>query len=398
MGMGGGGKQTTSESKTVSLPKWVEAAGEENYRRAQGIANQEFDPYTGKRIADLTPEFYRAKGLLGNLDDYMGNYKSATGYLNEVGRYDPTKIDPSTYMAAQFAGSDINPYLNPYIENVEKRAIDNATRAGQIKQRDLAAGAPARGGSREAVRAAVQEAETTRGIGDLSAQLRKEGYDTATGLAMKDIAARNEQMAKVGDWRQQAAIESERNQLAANEAKIRAASGLSDVADAGQQARINELLQTLGISTIEQQQNQRLLDEKVRQHGERRDWELENLNILLSTLGLTPYGHTETGVSTTKSGGGGGGFGDIMNMVMGGAKMFAGFSDREAKTNVELLDDSGPVPIYAYDYKADVKAAKRAKRAMPMKRVGPMAQDIEKVAPQLVRKVGHKRIIDLSGI
>ena len=50
------------------------------------------------------------------------------------------------------------------------------------------------------------------------------------------------------------------------------------------------------------------------------------------------------------------------------------------------------LPVYAYDYKADVKG----KKVMPGKRVGYMAQDVEKKYPKAVKKISGKRVIDFS--
>jgi len=66
------------------------------------------------------------------------------------------------------------------------------------------------------------------------------------------------------------------------------------------------------------------------------------------------------------------------------------------KTNIEELgkDPATDLPVYAYDYKADVKGKKTA----GPKRVGYMAQDVEKKYPQAVRKVAGKRVIDFTQI
>lgn len=74
-------------------------------------------------------------------------------------------------------------------------------------------------------------------------------------------------------------------------------------------------------------------------------------------------------------------------------------SDEDEKTNIQKLGKDGDtgIDLYAYDYKSDVKAAKQSGKPMPPKRVGPMAQDVEKKAPKAVKKVGGKRVIRLGG-
>ena len=53
--------------------------------------------------------------------------------------------------------------------------------------------------------------------------------------------------------------------------------------------------------------------------------------------------------------------------------------------------------MYAYDYKDDVAAARKSGAPMPPKRVGPMAQDIEKLMPGSTRSVGGKRVVKNLG-
>ena len=350
--MGGGQSQTTNESKQIKLPAWVEAAGQNNYQRAQGIADRPYQEYGGQTVAGLSPEYFAAQGMLGNLDDYMGNYGNASNAYQGVIDYNPTAIDPSSYTAAQFAGTDLAPYLNPYIQNVENRAVDTMTRTGQTALRDLASDATKKGafgGSRAALQGAVQGAETARGIGDLSANLRKQGFDAATGLAKGDIEARNQQFQKVGDWRQQAQIESERNKLADKGLDVQAAQGLTSTADAAQKAWLNNIMAQLGIGQIGQEQNQRVLDDAKAKWERKQNYPIEMLNLLSAQLGLTPYGHTETGTSTTKSSGGGG-MGGMLNMLPGIMQLAGGLSDREPKTNIEKIgvDPLTKLEMYAY--------------------------------------------------
>lgn len=383
MGGMGGGKQTTSETKTVTLPPWVDKASQANYAQAQQVANRPYAAYGGQTVAGLAPEFYQAQGLLGNLDDYYKNYSDATDIYNQTGTYNPTAV--KGYNASQFAGTDLAPYLNPYTAEVENRAISNAERSGRIAQRDLAAGAPARGGSREAIRAAVQGAETSRGIGDLSAQLRAQGFDKATGLATGDIAAQNEQKYR----NVQTELENEKYRQSANQMRTTAAEGLTQTADQAQAARRNEIMTMLGLGQISQEQAQREMDDLAGKWQKERDYPLEQLNILMSALGMSPYGHTETGTSTTKSSGGGG-MGGLLSGGMGLLQAFAGMSDRTEKTDIKQIghDKGLDVPLYAYRYKGDPKTYPKV--------VGPMAQDLEKKHPQLVRKVSGKRVVDLT--
>ena len=113
---------------------------------------------------------------------------------------------------------------------------------------------------------------------------------------------------------------------------------------------------------------------------------------MLSAIGMMPYGKTETTTSGATQGGGGaaGAAGGFLQMLPMMKMLFA--SDRTLKTDIETLgtDPVTELPLYAYRYKKDPKTYPKT--------VGPMAQDVEKKYPRLVRKVGGKRVIDLTGL
>jgi hypothetical protein len=403
MGGGGGSKGTSTEVKEIKLPPWVDEAAQANYKRAQAIADRPYARYEGQTVAPLDAAFNQAYGMLGGLDDYYGNYKDASTGLRGVLAMNPTAIDPSKVSATMLPDMDRRKYMNPITDAVEGRAIANAQRTGQAAQTALASGATKSGGlggSRQAIQQAVQGAETTRGIGDLSAELRSKAYDTASGLMGADIANKLKADTQTGEWRQGAQVETERNKLQSGQNKISAAAGLTSAADAAQAARMNTIAQYLGLGSMKQSQRQRVLDDARAKWQDRRDYPLETLNIVMAALGMSPYGHTETSTKTESQSGGGGGMGGML----GGAamqmlpKLLGMFSDREAKTNIDKIGEIDGLPIYAYDYKSDVNRSKKGKIAMGPKRVGPMAQDVEKILPQAVRKVGGKRVIDLTAL
>ncbi len=389
--MGGGG-QSQSETKQVMLPPWVEQAGQENYAFAKQIADRPLQQYGGRTVADLDSTVGAARKLLPTLDDYYSNYRKASGYLGDIAAYDPSLYDPSSVTATLLPQMDRAAYMNPVTNEVERRAIENASREGRSAQTQLAAAAAkggGQGGSRQAIQQAVQGAETTRGIGDLSAKLRKEAYDTATQSMMADAERRLKAETQTGEWRQQALSEFEKNKLAANQTGVQAASQMAAVADQAQQARMNQIATYLGIGNIYQQQQQRVLDAARAKWEEKWRYPLEQLNIRLASLGMTPYGHTEYSTSKSSGGGGMGGLGQILGI---GGQLLGMFSDREDKTDIEELGEHPtlPIAIYAYRYKKDPKHYPKV--------VGPMAQDVEKIAPHAVKKIGKHRVIDLMAL
>ena len=392
-GSGGGGDTGKSHQVTeVKLPAWVEAASQANYQRAQQVADRPYQAYGGKTVAGLSPEYFAAKGMLGSLDDYYGNYGQATDIYNRLGNFDARDVQGQSVKAGQLKDTDLQPYLNPWTGEVENRTVDTMQRAGVQQQNKLASDAHAAkafGGSRFAVQQGVQAAETNRGIGDMSAQLRKAGYENAQKAALADIGNKLQADTQTGNWQMDAQRLNQAADIAGAQVQAGAAAGLNETAGAAQKAKMNEIMQYLGIGTMGQEQKQRELDDKYRRWQEKRNYPLEQLNIVMSALGMSPYGRTETTDKTSESKVGGGSQG-MMGGMMQMLPALMSLSDRSEKTDIQRVgtDPITDLALYAYRYKKDPKTYPKV--------VGPMAQDVEKKYPAAVRKIGGKRVIDLT--
>ena len=110
-------------------------------------------------------------------------------------------------------------------------------------------------------------------------------------------------------------------------------------------------------------------------------------------------GGASTGLSIAKALGAGAGLSGGNMLGAGLGALLGIFSDEKQKTNKKKLgvDKLTGLPIYAYDYKDDVARAQKSGKPMPPKRVGPMAQDIEKKFPGSTRNVGGKRVVKNLG-
>jgi len=387
MGGGGSSSQTQSMGTTTShgvsdqhgefkFPDWYQDAAKENYYAGQEIARRPYDGYDGTVVPDFSQD------TLETLDWMRRN----------AGTYQPLYDKFGTDIIALQQRGDVQPgnvenYMNPYIDNVEKRAIANAEREGQkalTKTQADATAAKAFGGSRQAVQEAVQNAETTHGIGDLSAKLRADAYD-------KGMAARS------ADWGRQFTN--------LTNAKGLAESGIG-AAKAAQAGLANDYFQMLSSGKMQEDKQREQLEETYKKFLEKRGWDKEQITWLAGLLGITPVGHTEDihkvedaisqtqGMSNTKTKTAP----NIGSMIGSGASLIGalgGLSDRDTKTNIEKLgtDPQTKLPVYAYDYKADVE---NVKVTTTPKRVGFMAQDVEKKYPKAVHKVAGKRVIDFT--
>lgn len=122
----------------------------------------------------------------------MGNiYSQAANYLQQGGSGVNNAMNVFNNVPTVAAG--MNAYRNPYTQQVTNRAINDIGRTTAMQQevnRASAANAGAFGGSRHGLVEAETNAAAQRNIGDLSANLNLQGFNTAAGLAQNDITNR----------------------------------------------------------------------------------------------------------------------------------------------------------------------------------------------------------------
>jgi len=335
----------TTQTTEVKLPKWVEQASQSNYQLAQQIAAKPFTQYEGDRVADLSNMTTDAFGLLNK----------------NIGASDPLFEEAANIYGRTAGDLDINKYYNPWIQSVEGNTIDASNRARQMAEMeasDKARSSSAFGGSRDAIQRAVGDAEINRDLSAKVAELRMKGYDTATATAM-----------------------------AKNATDQAAAAGLNATGTARQASMMSDVGGLLSAGATEQGQAQKEIDADMAKFGEAQNADVEKLNLLLASLGMSPYGKTET---TTKTGTSESQGTDWATTLLGFGKLLAGLSDRRDKTDIKKVGKSKTtgLPLYAYRYKGDPKNYPKI--------VGPMAQDVEKKYPGAVQEVGGHKTVPLG--
>lgn len=179
---------------------------------------------------------------------------------------------------------------------------------------------------------------------------------------------------------------------------------LGNLANSQQSNYLNGLNAALAGSGMLQQQEQNQLGAAQQEFTDKQQSYINPLNMQIAALSNTPY---NTSTNSNSSGftsqlyqpTSGSPVANILGAVLSGAGAAGKFmSDENEKTNIKKLgkDPITGIPMYAYDYKDDVMEAKEGGKPMPPKRVGPMAQDIEKVAPKKVSKIGNKKVVNLG--
>lgn len=345
--MGGDQPSHTTQTTRVELPKWVEQASEENYNFAKQITGQPYKPYTGQTVAGTSQttqdayDFFRDTMGQGNPDR-----QRASELANKA--------------SGGIMGLDRAAYTNPFTQEVEANALRNLDRQREISlmgNSDKARAASAFGGSRHGVVDAITNAEATRSAGDLSAELRKMGFDTASGLMQQDVGN-----------------------------MFTGANALLGGAESGDKKRLADFSALLGIGGQEQAQTQRGLDDKYRRFLEKEGHSLEDLNVRLSALGMSPYGKSETTKSTGTPASSGTDFAQMGLGILSLLPALAGLSDERLKTDKKQVGEVAGVPMFTYRWKGQAKGTPKV--------YGPMAQDVEKAFPGSTHEVAGLRVVD----
>jgi hypothetical protein len=369
----------------TELPAWYESAATDTIAFAKNAANSIAQPYMGNTVAPLDPLTKQAiSATQGNIGSTNAGYGQAQAGAQASMGYNPSQIQGGSYL-----DQSIDPYLNPWIDNVEKAGLstlDQQYRQGLNALGDTAIGAKAFGGSRQGVREGAAAADYARQSAEFSANLRNQGYNQARQLQGEDLTRRyNASAANQQAGLQGAQLRQQGSQL------------MGQLTADKQQAYLSSIQAALAAGQISQQQAQALLDQTKSQYDAMRQVPLEQLNMMLSALGGTQVPTSSTTKTPTTGNSVLAGVGAAGTLASGAAALLPllGFSDRRAKTNIEKLGKDGltGLPLYAYDYKADVQAAKKSGRPMGPKRVGPMAQDIERQDPGRIRHVGGKKVV-----
>lgn len=382
------GKSAPSAQTVVNkteLPEWLNQAAQQNLNIANELAQRPYQPYGGSTVAGFSPEQQQAFSMAQqNVGSYMPALTAATGAAAQGAYYNPQMVS-----APSFLEGNIQQYMNPYISEVEQRATSNAERALQQQMNQIsgqAIQARAFGGSRQGIAEGVAAAEGARGIGDLSAQLRAQGFQQAAALQQADQARQ-----------MQASLANQQAGLTGAGLSLQGAGALGSLAQQQQRMGLTDAGAIEAIGQQQQAQSQRALDDAYRRFVEQRDFPLQQLNLRLAAVGATPYGQTQT--QTTTGGAQGSnlltGIGGLGTFASGLASLLPFFSDRNEKTDIKKVgtDEDTGLDIYSYRYKGDPKTYPKV--------VGPMAQDIEKKFPDMVSDINGKKVVNanfLSGL
>lgn len=206
-------------SKTTTQQNRVDPETAARQREVWGLASnrarQPFVPYTGERVAGLTPDQLAATDMVrSGAGSEASTFRSAAdamrglatyqpGAVTPAGAVDAAMVDPTAAggaisapsvmsrdaVAKMFTDFDLAKYLNPATQNVVDTSLADLERSRLIARNAdnlLAAGQGAFGGSRHAVLESLTNEAAGRTAAATAAQLRGDAFDRATGLITSD--------------------------------------------------------------------------------------------------------------------------------------------------------------------------------------------------------------------
>jgi hypothetical protein len=373
--------QQTSSQQTTQLPPWVNTAAQQNYAQAQNIASQPLQQYQGQLTAGVSPQMQQswntaAQGGNAGTDQYNA---SQGAYLGVLGQ------QPQNVTAGQLSSTNLAPYMNPYTQSVINSTLPIMQQnlgLSQNQQQNQANAANAFGGSRMGVQQGVTQAQGALGMGQMAAQLNQANFGQAQSAAQQDINTNLQA--------QEANQSAQQNQGALN---LQAAGGLGVLGQQAQLSQARNFTEQMTAGTAEESQQQNDINANLAQYQQALQYPYQQLGVLQSALGMTPYGQSTTGQSTTETqtasnplGMALGGLTSLSSLFSGGGMFgssgaFSGLlSDRSMKTDITRVGaHPAGLPMYAYRYKGDPKSFPKV--------VGPMAEDVAKIAPGAVAKI-----------
>jgi len=372
MGGGSGTTQTTNQVSQTQLPPWVSNAAQQNYAVAQNVANRPLQQYQGQQVAGVAPQQQQSWDLAASMPGAnAAPYNEANaGYLGVIGQGAPQVT------AGALGSTNLSPYMNPFTQSVINTTLpimQQNLQQTQAQNADSAAASNAFGGSRQGVQAGVTQAQGALNMANMAAGLNQANFGQAQAGATGDL---NRQL-QAAQGNQSAVLGAQQNQNAA-------AGGLASMANAQNTNAFQDYLALSGAGQSQQTQAQNQINANMNQFNQAWNYPTTQMNTLLASLGMTPYGQSQTTSGTqnvqTST--------DPMQAALGVGQILGSLftsSDREEKTDIKKLGKQGGLDMYAYRYKGDPKTYPKV--------VGPMAQDIQKLDPSKVVSIAGSKAI-----
>jgi len=284
---GGGGPQNSTSVARQDLDPDVKAKWLDMYGTAETVADRPYVPYTGDMIAGFDPLQTKGFGMYENaLGTGAGTLNDAMLAAGKSAGYTPTDV------SSRIMGQNFADYMNPYTDQVVDTAMQDMERQRQMMMGDIAGSAQAAnafGGSRHGIAESETNQRVAEEMGQVSAQLRDQGFNTALQGFMGDS-----RLMQSGDIANQAAG------LDANQQQQGAAQLLAGLSGVERDQAFGDSQMMVDLGAEKQGMAQSELDLAYQQFTEEQDHPLRQLETLMSAYGISPQ-ISGTTTTTTKS-------------------------------------------------------------------------------------------------
>lgn len=340
--MSGSGKTSTSTSQ-VQVPADVLARYNSVNQTAQQVAQTPFQQYSTNPDAFVAPinqeqtaGINATNAAANEAQPYIG---AATGYTLAGGQ----AVNPT-----QLTGNDINQYLSPYLGDVAEsteQLLNQSNQQQQGGQLGDAITSGAFGGDRAGIAAANLEQQQNLGNASILSGILNTGYNTALSTAQQqqgvDLSA------------------AQANRVATQQT----GASLADLGTAGQTAALQGAQAQQAAGATQQQTTQAGDTALYNQFLQQQSYPFQTAQFLANIAEGTGALSGSTTTTTQPQ---------------------SIFSDERLKENINVIGKTfGGQNVVAFRYKGD-----------PTRRIGLIAQDVEKKHPEAVKEVGGFKAVD----
>jgi hypothetical protein len=284
---------TTYGTSVQGIPQFMSDYTQGLLSRANAVAGEAYQPYSGSRMAEFTPEQLRAFDMTSeSVGKFMPSVQKGMDYTQQAaGKSSYGAAQPYMDVAGRSAASMVGDYMSPYQDLV-------ANRIGQLAGRNLRENLMPninrdfiRAGQYGSTRMMDTVGGTLRDTQEsaLAAQadLLNRGYGQALGAAQTDLG-------RYADLGQLAGNLT--NQDVAN--LLSSGRQMADLGQTGQAMNLKDLAALEAVGQTRQAQEQKGLDIAYGDFQRQRDYPKEQLSMLNALIRGLPYGGTTETSST----------------------------------------------------------------------------------------------------
>jgi hypothetical protein len=337
------GGKTSQSSQTIQIPPEVLARYNAVNARAEKASNRGFQEYSSDPNAFVAGLTDAQKAGIQQTMDASGQAQGAISDAYGITQGANRNVDPS-----QLGASEINQYMNPYMQNVlgsTAALLNQQNQQAMAGQTGNAIRSGAFGGDRGGIAAANLAQQQQMASGKIFSDIASQGYNQALQTAQQQQGLRYQ--SDVANRQNQAAI----------------AQQLANLGLSGQQAALQGAQAQLGAGQVQQQTEQAGKTALYNQFQQQQSYPFQVAQFLANIAEGTG---ALSGSTTTSN-------------VPGGF-----FSDERLKEDIHVVGKTfDGQPIYKYRYKGD-----------PKHQIGLLAQDVEKHHPHAVGLAAGYKTVD----